>query len=296
MKVYFLSCAPCELTLNGIFYGIVDHFERFAEIDLGDRLFAKFTPQSALPVGVFLTESLLGEPPAYCEVYHLPSGVALYIKAFPPLDHTLTPITQAREGDLLVTAFRQGEIHLSIQSSEGFFISTLPPSFENCTLSFHRDLILIEGKNHLIFYTKGGKRVFSEHVLSFEVTESTLNATLPLSDSLSRTAKCKWEFTQNGLVQTQFQLQNARRSAPDECLAYAFFESILLGADYAQFLCDELRPDAEKLIDYFGPFTHVTLTDDPYTCGLVKRRSEGVFDVVHAKISVNLGKIVDILC
>ncbi len=294
MKIYFLSCQPAELTLNNVFLGITDTFERFAEVELSDKLFARFTPQNALPVGVFLDESLLTSPPKFCDVYILKDGVALYVHHFPPLDHTLVPIAQARHENSLVTVFKQGDIHISLQTPERFVISTLPPSFENCTLSFHGELCFAEGGNMLAIFNKAGERVLLERFLKYTVEENTLNATLPLSDSLKRVADCRWELHENGLTQTQFTLRQTQGKASDELLAYAFFESILVGADYAQFLSDELQPDAEKLVELLGDLEGVTLTDSPYTCGLVRRKAEHVFELVYATIHVNLGKITDV--
>lgn len=294
MKMYFLSCMPCELTLNGVFFGIVDNFERFAEVNLSDKIFAKFTPQGALPVGLFLDDTLLTNPPPFCEIYLLKEGTAVYIKDFPPLDYTLTPLVQKRFDKNLVTVFRQGAVHLSLQTSEGFFLSTLPPSFAVCELSLHNGLFFIQAEKELAIYTKWGKRVFLEEFLTFSVTENKLNATLPLSDSLQRVAECTWELDENGLTQTQFTLRQSAERAKSELLAYAFFESILIGAPYQDFLAEELQPEAEKLISFIGPFEGVTLTSDPYTCGLVTRKSEGVFELVYVTVTVDNCKISDI--
>ena len=128
MKIYFLSSKPCELTLNGVFFGITDSFERFANVNLSDRIHAKFSPQDALPIGVFLDDNLLHTPPLGVEVYILQDGIALFAKDFPPNDYTLRPLSQARLENVLITLYKQGEIHLSIQSEKGFFVATLPPS------------------------------------------------------------------------------------------------------------------------------------------------------------------------
>ena len=88
MKIYFLSSRPCALTVGGAYFGVTDTFERFAELSLKDNLYAQFSPQGALPIGVFLTEKLRTEPPENCEVYLLKDGAAIYAKDFPPADFT----------------------------------------------------------------------------------------------------------------------------------------------------------------------------------------------------------------
>lgn len=302
MKIYFLSSSPCELTLNGVFFGITDRFERFAEVNLADNVFAKFTPQGALPLGVFLCEELLTSPPTGFEVYLLKDGVALFAKEFPPSDFTLTPIAQERFGENLITVFRQGVLQLSIQTSKSFFISTLPPSFASCKLSFHADLFFIEGQNQLAVYTKGGKCVFLEQILTFEVSENTLNATLPLSDTLGRVAECSYVLSENGCERTKFTLQQRRttdgatepQKIKNELLPYAFFESVLLGADYAELLSDELKPSAKQIKSFLGDFEGVVPTNDPKTCGLVRRKAPRLFELAYFTAQIENDKIIDV--
>ena len=63
MKIYFLSSRPCALMLGGVFFGMINRFERFAEIEPKDNVFAEFIPEGALPVGFFVTEKLRFSPP-----------------------------------------------------------------------------------------------------------------------------------------------------------------------------------------------------------------------------------------
>lgn len=302
MKIYFLSSRPCALTLNEVFFGITDSFERSAEVCLSDRIFAKFTPEGALPVGFFITEELLSSPPPGCEVYLLKDGVAVLAKDFPPADLTLHPIAQARFGDSLVSVYRQGAVQLSLQTSEGFFVSSLPPSFSSCTLSCHAELFFVEGENHLAVYTKRGECLLSEQVLSFEVNENELNAYLPLSDSLGRVAECTWVLHENGCTRTKFVLRQSRalngenepQRIREELLPYAFFESVLIGADYVGFLSEELAAKASLLVDFLGDFKAVTLTRDPNVCGLVREKAPRLFEVAYYAVKTENGKIADI--
>ena len=86
MKIYFLSSRPCALMLGGVYFGMTDSFERFAEIEPKDNVFAEFIPEGALPVGFFITEKLRFSPPQGCEIYILRDGVAVYARDFPPSD------------------------------------------------------------------------------------------------------------------------------------------------------------------------------------------------------------------
>lgn len=298
MKIYFLSSQPCMLTLNDAYFGVTDHFERFAEVHLSDRIFVKFTPQGSQPIGFFLTESLRFEPPAGCEVYLLRDGIAVYARDFPPTDLSLHVIAQQRFDDCLVTIFRQGTIQMSVESPENFFIATLPPSFASCKLSFYENLLFIESQNMLIIYTKQGTCLFHERFLEYSIHENTLNATLPLSDRLQRVAKCSWTISDNSCMQTQFTISqptyDTQQESPDNLLAYAFFESVLIGADYEAFLASELQIKKDKIKTFLGDFTSVILTDNPNTCGLVQKKKERLYEVVYYTVEVENGKITDV--
>ncbi len=302
MKIYFLSSRPCALTLNDAYFGLTDRFERFSEISLKDNVFVRFTPENAQPIGFFLNESVLHNPPVGCEVYLLENAIAIYAQGFPPCDLTLKIVKQKRFEKSLITLFYQGELHGSIETEKGFFISTLPPAFENSELLFESGLFILKAPNMLAVYTLSGERVLMENTLSCKVEAGMLYATLPLSDSLGRVADCAWEMSEKGVTRTKCTLLQSRtksgESDPEtikaELLPFAFFESVLLGADYVSMLSDDLAPQADKLKGYLGDFCSVTLTDDPSVCGLVYKKAERLFEIVHYTVSIENGKITDI--
>jgi hypothetical protein len=290
------------LSLNGVFFGVTDDFERSAEVNLSDRIFVKFTPEGAMPLGFFLTEDTLSTPPLGCEVYLLRDGAAIYARTFTPVDFTLRPIAQQRFDDTLVSVFQQGHIQVSIQSPDGFFTSTLPPSFSVCTLSMHAGLVFIEGQNHLAVYTKTGNCVLLEEIVDFSVTQNQLNATLPLSNCLGRVAECRWALHENGCDRTHFTLRQAHTLSgetdevkiAEELLPFAFFESVLLGGNYAEFLADGLAEQADKIAAFLGDFRGVCLTNDPSTCGLIREKATNVFEVSYFTVTIENGKIINV--
>ncbi len=296
MKIYFLSSEPCALSLNGLYYGITDYFERYAEICLSDKIYTQFSPEGSLPIGFFITEEITEKPPLGCEVYLLRDGVAVYACDFPPADFTLRPVAQAREGNILATVFWQGKLQLSIESPEGFFNATLPPSFAPCEVLFCENLVIIRGKNALAVYGLNGKRLLLEQITEYSLLGNILTATLPLSDRLQRFAKCEWELKSGECKRTAFTLiQATENNAPSEdLLAYAFFESALIGEDFACFLSNELQLDAERIRSFLGDFIAVTLTDKPTVCGLVRVKKERLFAVDYYEVEIKDGKITDV--
>lgn len=297
MKIYFLSSVPCILRLGGAFFGAVDNFERFADVSLKDELFVEFIPENALPICFFLNDNIRFTPPVGCEVYLLRDGIAVYAKDFPPSDLTLRLIAQAREGNILATVFKQGKVYLSLQSGTDVYTDPLPAAFENCELSFAESLLFLRSPSSLAVYSLQGECLLLEKVLAYTVENQELSATLPLSDSKKRVAQCRWSLSPNACKQTEFLIQQTSADpvqTADELLPYAFFESVLIGANYADFLSDDLRPRADDLASFLGDFVSVTLTEDPYTCGLIRKRAEGLFEAAYYTVKVENSKITDI--
>jgi hypothetical protein len=296
MKIYFLSSQPCALSLNGVFLGTTDTFERSAQVSLSDKIYAQFFPAQGQPIGFFLTETICTEPPDGCEVYLLNDGIAVYAYDFPPSDLSLRPIAQKREGDCLATVYTQGKPQLSVECPQGFFNATLPPSFAVCELAIEGEYILLRSPNELALFNKECRLLLLEHVLEYSLQDGVLTAVLPLSDSKGHTAKCVWQLTDGGCKQTQFSLSAPTRNTPllEELLPYAFFECILLQGDYSSFLHESVQADAEKIRAFLGEYIAVALTDSPTVCGLVRKKGERLFQVDYFSVEIADGKIADV--
>ena len=135
-------------------------------------------------------------------------------------------------------------------------------------------------------------------MLSYELVGETLKATLPLSDRLRRTAECEWELTGDEIRQIRFSLrqegEREQASLRDELIPYAFLESVLIGADFSEFLSDELQEKSSFLREFLGEFLNVILTADPNELGLIRKKSERLFEVCYVKCKVENGKITDV--
>ncbi len=298
MKVYFLSAQPCILTLNGTYFGKTDTFERFIEVSAKDNVYAKFSPQNAGDIGFFINENLRNTAPVGCDVYLLKDGIAVYAHTFPPTDFTLQIIRQIRLQDLLITVYRQGVLQLCIDSPSGVFNTTLPPSFYHCNIFPFTHFILLEGENSIAVFDQKAQALLCENVLSYQIDGDMLTACLPLSERLGRTAKCTWVAGETALMQTKFSLQQTQENEQDvhsALLPYAFFESVLIGADYKQFLSEELYPKAQSLKEFLGDFLSVVLTERADVCALVYKRSERIFQLRYFSVTVENGKITDIM-
>ncbi len=297
MKIYFLSSRPCALTVNGAYFGITDRFEKFAEVSPKDNLFAEFLPEGALPVRFFINEALRFSPPEGCEVYLVKDGIAVYAKHFPPSDFSFRPILQERFENALATVFRQGELHFTLERDGKLFTSTLPPTFTPKRLLSERGVFLVEGENQIAVFDENAKPLLLETVLSFSLENGELRATLPLSDRLNRRAECVFAIDNGTLERSSYVLKQGEREDADilsELLPYAFFESVLIGANFEDFLSDELRVKSNSLRSFLGDFVAVTLTPDPNEVGLVYKKAERLFEVRYFRVETENGKITDV--
>ncbi|MBQ9114011.1 MAG: hypothetical protein IJY05_03710 [Clostridia bacterium] len=295
MKVYFLSSLPCALRVNNLFFGTTNLFERFAELSLKDGLFIEFVPEGRQAVSFFLTEQIRFTPPKGCEVYLLKEGLAIYARDFPPSDFSLRVIAQAREENTLATLFFQGELQLSIERDNQLFIATLPPSFANSELFFESGLLFVKTSERFAVYTKSAKLLLSEKALSLSVESGILHALLPLSDNGNRVAECEWALSETECTRLKCAVSASEKEfVSPRSFAYSFFESVLIGANYTEFLADELIDKADGLIGFLGDFVGVIPTDEENVCGLIRKKSENLFEAAYYTVKIEKNKIFDI--
>ena len=144
-----------------------------------------------------------------------------------------------------------------------------------------------------------GSASSTKKISEYRIENDVLSAVLPLSDSLGRFAECAWALTEDACFQTSFKVRQTAAGKDEEALRgelipYAFFESVLIGADFSELLSDELKERAQHIKAFLGDFVSVVLTDRPNTCGLVRKKKERLFEVNYFTAEVKDGKIVDI--
>lgn len=296
MKIYFLSAIPCALRINGVFFGTVNNFERFADCSLKDNLFIEFLPANLSPIRFFLTENIRFCAPEGCEIYLLRDGIALYARDFLYPDTRLQILSQTRKENLLVTFFRQGKTQLCAEWNEGFFTSEFPEFLFPCQVDFLDGILLLRSEKGIAVYGKTGEILLCEKTVSNDLEGNILRARLPLADSLGRYADCEWELGERGCIRTNFTLLQAseKEISTEELIPYAFFESVLFGGDYGQFLSEDLQEKAEDIRAFLGEYESVLLTERTTECALVRRKGERIFEASYFTVELQNGRICDI--
>ncbi len=290
MRVYFLSEKLCSLTVNGMYVGLVDGFERTLELDPKDGLSCSVLPCGGefLPFGFCLDERFLCSPPPQTELYYTEKGLAIYFCRFLRADQSLRVVRQERLGGTLLTLTVQGKVQLALENETGFHLTELPDEFETCSFSARRDGFLLAGKECFALLSRSGELLLLSAGKVLENGE-TLKAQVPFRDSMGHTAVCEWR--EGKLVSSS--IRAAGEPVP-ATFALALFESALIGADVRPFLAEDLAEKADSLKEYLGDYRSVVLTGEADRIGLVYKRKERVFDVRYFTVEIKDGKVSNI--
>lgn len=304
MRVYFLSCSPAVLKLNGLYVGRVDGFERHIELDPADRVFAEIIPGANMHgVNFFLDGRFFSDPPDFADVYLLENDALVYIREFGQKDVKLKAVFQTRFCGNLVTVFSQGGVYLSIEGAE-YSLAPLPPQFSACRAEEKslagRDVLALYGGNKLVIISDGGKVVFKNTVEAAEFGDN-LFVRAPFETCAAAKAECVYSYDGERLTQTSGKTVETR--PPDKSVAhFAFFESVLTCGDFEKYLDDGLKAKAGELKSYLGGFVSVTVPTEKFyamhsgiaAAGLVYPLKSNLYEVKYFAVDMQDGKVTNI--
>lgn len=296
MRLYFLSSLPCLLRVGGAVFGRTGTFEKFAEIELQDDLFAEFIPQNAAPVCVRLNENLLFSPPHGTEIYLFKQGAAIFVRDFPPVDFSFRLLAQKRTQSALSTLFSQGVVTLSIESEKGLFCFSFPElcpeNMSDCRIEEKNGCIFLIFPSFLFAAATDGKERMRRRYKKIEETADGFRLIFPSACVKGSV------YTQTYRVREgEISLLSTRRSEgerEENNLTFDFFERVLYRADFSSLLSSDLREKAETLPSFLGDFIDWTVLSSPRSIGLIYKKRERVFEVVDCAASVENNEIVDI--
>lgn len=290
MRFYFLTERPCTLTVNGVFFGTTDLFERSANLDPTQELALEFAPLGDyLPVRFLLNEAFLFAPPPRCSLYFLPEAVALYVDDFLRADASMQILWQKRFSDTLLTLSMQGKLQLNVTTERELRVIPLPERLIDCTVRETVDGFLLESKTAFALVSRKGELLLSEEG-SVVSCEEGITALLPYRDALRHSALCT--YRQGELVSKKIR---AEREVTETTLALALFESVRINADCTPYLSPELTEKVGALQEYLGNFTSVVMTDERDKIGLCYPRKPRVFDVRYFRVEKKDGKISNLI-
>lgn len=287
MKVYFLSEKPSALTLNGVYLGMIDGFERSVELNPDDGVHAEIAPAGCVPLRFVIDEDFLFSPPPRIELYYTDCAVAVYASGFLSEDQTLTVKQELQIGAARFTVYRQGEVYLRYDNGKTHVVP-LDDRFEQCEIKEINDGYLLTGKGAFLLLKRDGT-VFVRSEGKVVEAGRTLKAEIPFHDMMGHTVLSEWQGGE--LLSSSIR---AKRSPTEATYALALFESANIGLDPSPYLHEKIRGKADSLKEFLGDYRSVVLTDRPERVGLVYERKTRVYDVRYFIVTVEDGKISNI--
>lgn len=302
MRVYFLSCVPAALKLNGMYVGTADGYERHISLNPKDKIFAEFIPlENFLPVNFVLDDKFFAKPPKFADVYFMEGDALVYIREYPERDFKLNMICQTRFCGNLVTVFSQGGINLSVEGGE-YNLTPLPQSFssaraEEKTLN-GKKVLAVFGQGTLLILSESGKVVYLNAAES-AVFDNFLTVTIAFETCTAAKAECIFSYDGESLTLISSRTED---NAPPDVIHFAFFECVLTGGNPEKYLSDELKPRANELKEFLGDFVRVSVPPEKFyathgdiaAAGLVYPKSGNLYEVKYFAVDIQDGKITNI--
>lgn len=297
MRIYFLSYKPAILKLNGLYLGGVDLFERHVEISLADSVLAEIVPGENLQsVNFFINEKLLSAPPPFLDVYLMDGEALIYVREFACKESGLNVVLQQRFCGNLVTVFSQGGVYLSVDGGE-YNLERLPQKFcaaraEERTIGGLPVLAIFAG-NALAVLSDRGKIIFLNDVINSEFGDG-LTVEVAFETCTAAKGICRYAYDGDRLTLVSSETVEERRPETG-ILHFAFFESVLLRGNYAEYLSDELKQKAGDIYDFLGSFVSVTVPTERFFClhegvraaGLVYPKAQNLFEVKYFAVELD---------
>ena len=276
------------LTVAGLPLGSIDGHERTCELEPADGLLCECVCPGFLPVRFFFNENFLIDPPEKVNLYYTKSGLGVYVRGFVREDPTLRPILQERLAHSLVTLYTQGGVQCSVENETGFHLIDLSLSYEHAKAYEAGGNILLETPTEFCILSREGA-ILTRSEGTVTERGQRVTAEVPFHDSLRHTALCTFE---HGKL-TECRIRTGAKPT-ETTYALALFESVLIGADPAPYLAENLQEKADALGEFLGKFVSVVLTERTDEVGLVCERKPRVYDVRYFRVTLSDGKISNI--
>ncbi|MDE7163188.1 MAG: hypothetical protein K2O44_03810 [Clostridia bacterium] len=302
MRIYFLSERQAALKLDGAYLGTIDGFERFVDVEADSKILAEVIPEGdARPVSFFIDEGFFKEPPDFADVYLSDGDAVIYIRRYQPRAEKLKVIAQREFCGGLVTLFLNGGgVYLNCEK-EVCNLYELSRAFENATfkeeLIANRPVLLIEGEGCVAVISENCRRVFYNPAESWQCGND-LTVTVNFNTCAGCRATCT--FAYDGTDMTLINSVTEERVPPAPgIMHFAFFECVMTHGNFAKYLSDELKANAQALPSYLGEFVDVAVPysrffekhGDIKAAGLVYPLSKNLFQIKYFAVDIKDGKI-----
>ncbi len=306
MYYYFSANSPTALKLNGAYFGVLGDDKKQVNV-LSPNALIELCPlsQSCPPTSFILNDEFLASPPQDVKVVDLKGGYYIYYeRAFFKQNYGV--ITQKRLSLSVVTVFYDGGLKLSIETKNDFFTGLIPDGLEfNEIIELaHANAIIITTtcgayKRILVFsISKEIKQIFDYTADAFEIKD-TIKAIEKKRDILKHEILSEWQIEGDNvtLINKNISAGDKKEKLAKNIIPYAFLEEFLVGGDYAYYMCDSMKANAQKLKGYLGEFLGVMPPPHfiPFDqIGLIRKISDRLYRVDYLTVTLDNDKITNI--
>ncbi len=270
MYFYFFSEYPSAIKFNGIYYGLIQDTVKSINFDDGNiPLIEIASLGGGEPTRAFLPNAeFLNNPPENVVVTDLKGGYMIkFTKS--AVRSEFTVLSQEKFKDLVVTVFNENGCKISIETPSDFYAENI--SFNISGAKAERFFI---GSNELLavslygeslvlnVYAFSGKiqKIFSRAVNSYSL-DNGLRTTEYLPDMAKHQINATWDYSNGKISEISRQITCSEKFSPEnlheKLIPYAFAEEFLVNGDYAVYLTDNIKENADKLSGYLGNYIGV---------------------------------------
>ncbi|MBQ9481893.1 MAG: hypothetical protein IJU84_07000 [Clostridia bacterium] len=259
MKLFLQAEEPFAVRADGNFLG---NFYGCAAIEAAPSFIEVLPHSGKEPVCFFADYRLISHENAI--VYDIPSGLFVRVFFRRREKSGFRLLYQKRFDDLLVTAYIDGGVKLTVENERDAQIISVPIPREEFSAELHGDKLAVfsEGSPSFVALLKAAgdlEPLFCKVVDEFEFTPVFLAKTR-LFDLERTTVSCEWQESGGKFtpaVKSVSRENPWKPDLPEKVTERIFFERISGGLETEELLSENMRKNADKLRGYLGEFDGV---------------------------------------
>lgn len=310
MYFYFFCEYPAVVKLQGVIFGAVDNSVKFCNLQEPYPL-VEICPlmNESRPFAFYITEKFLNAPPPNVSVVDLKGGYFLrFMKTGTETEFKV--IAQEKFRDAAITLFSENGYKISLETQTDFFAETL--DFSPISATFTRG----ENGNGLIFglFDSINKKILKVYSVNppapilaketdeFQITPTGFKTTERLKDMAKHEIVREYAADGNTVKEISRTVKSDekfdREKLPERLVPYAFSEEYLCGGDYAFYLADGIKENADKLGGFFGDYIGVTtppIFRNYKEIGFIRKVAERRYAAEYFTFDLADGKITNIV-
>lgn len=306
MYFYFQSDSNAALKINGGFAGRLCEPLKIS-IDVSRPPYLEFCPINCgePPLAFFPDEKFIDNPPEGVSVTDLRGG---YFVAFDfvAVRGRYGVIEQKKFSDAVITVFNDKGFKLSIETPADFYAESLPFAATSAEISRKfvdgNDVIIVffPSERYLCVYSAGKvKKLFSREIDGFDL-KNGFCTTERKKDVAKHEIKIRWDCSAE-FKEISREVSHAadfrKEAVYPKILPYAFAEEFAAGGDYAFYLSENVKKNADKLAGFFGEFIGVCVPPsfrDYREIGFIRKLRERKYVVDYYILETENDKITNI--